>query len=64
MNEAVDAKFEYWWDVINNTLDENSNDKQIARLMYMFGVLEGFEQHDKITEAAVKAAVAEMREGL
>jgi len=59
-----DEKFEHWWDVVNSTLAEEPAAKEMAHLMYMFGVLEGFEQHDEITEAAVKAAIAEVREGL
>lgn len=62
--EAVDAKFEHWWTVINNTLEEKPTQKGMARLMYMFGVLDGFERYDTVTEAAVKAAIAEARENL
>lgn len=64
MAEEIDAKFEHWWTVVNNTLEGSAYTKDRARLLYMFGVLEGFEQHDNITEAAVKAAIAEVREGM
>ncbi len=62
--DVVTKKFDHWWTVVNNTLAVSPTDKEMAHLMYMFGFLEGFEQHDKVTEAAVKAAIAEIREGL
>lgn len=59
-----DEKFEDWWRVVNNMLGEDPTAKERAHLIYMFGVLEGFEQHDKVTEAAVRAAIAEIRESI
>jgi len=56
--------FEKWWESIGVTFAESESvvsTKELCSLFYQLGMLNGFDNHDKVTQQAIALAVIEFQ---